>query len=81
MVGAEAEDSASFSEIKEAWRARAWTVSPRWRRMFLMLLAVALLTTGLFGSLFVVATAGIKLVLGGVYLYAVVRTAVAFSKA
>jgi hypothetical protein len=80
-VGAQAEDSASFAEVKAAWRARAWQVSPRWRRMFLIMLGVALFVCGLLGSIFVIATAGVKLVIAGMFLYAVVRTAVAFSQA
>ena len=80
-VGVSGEDSASFSEIKAAWRDGTWKVSPRWRRMFLVLLGVALFTTGIFGSIFVVAQAGMKLLLGGVYLYAVVRTAIGFARA
>ncbi len=80
-VGVSGEDSASFSEIKEAWRDGTWRTDPRWRRMFLVLLGVALLTTGIFGSIFVVAQAGMKLLLGGVYLYAVVRTAIGFARA
>ena len=80
-VGSEARDSASFSEVKAAFRARAWEFSPRWRQMFLMMVGSALLFCGLFGSIFVIATAGIKLVIGGAFLYAVIRTVVAFSRA
>jgi hypothetical protein len=80
-VGVADEDSASFSEIKAAWRDGTWKTSPRWRRMFLVLLGVAMFTTGIFGSIFVVAQAGMKLLLGGVYLYAVVRTAIGFARA
>lgn len=80
-MGSEGEDSASFSEVKQAWRERAWRNSSRWRRMFLWMLGAALLASGLVGTIFVIAPAGIKLVLGGAYLYAVVRTIVAFSRA
>jgi hypothetical protein len=80
-AGSEGEDSASFSEVKQAWRERAWRASPRWRRLFLWTVGAALLASGLIGTIFVIASAGIKLVLGGAYLYAVVRTIVAFSRA
>jgi hypothetical protein len=80
-VGVSVEDSASFSEIKAAWRDGTWKTSPRWRRMFLVLLGVAMLTTGIFGSIFVIAQAGMKLLIGGAYLYAVIRTAIGSARA
>jgi hypothetical protein len=81
VVGAQAEDSASFAEIKQAWALRAWEFSPRWRRMFLMALGTALLFCGLFGSLFVIAPAGVQLLLGGAFVYAVARTVAGFARA
>lgn len=80
-VGAQAEESVTLAEIKAAWRARAWEVSPRRRRIFLIQIGVALFVTGLFGSLFVIAFPGMKLLLGGVLVYAVVRTVSAFVRA
>ncbi len=80
-VGVSGEDSASFSEIKAAWRDGTWRTNPRWRRMFLVLFGVAMFSTGLFAAIFVVAQAGMKLLIGGAYLYAVVRTAVGFARA
>ena len=80
-VGVSGEDTASFSEIKQAWKDGTWKTSPRWRRMFLVLFGVAMFSTGLLGSIFVVAQAGMKLLLGGVCLYAVVRTAIGFARA
>jgi hypothetical protein len=77
-VGAQAEESVTLAEVKAAWRARAWQVSPRWRRLFLIQIGVALLVIGLFGSLFVLAFPGLKLLLGGALVYAVVRTVIAF---
>jgi hypothetical protein len=81
VVGSQAQDGASFSEIKQAWAARAWEFSPRWRRMFLMMLGTALLFCGLFGSFFVIAPAGVQLLIGGAFLYAVVRTVYGFARA
>jgi hypothetical protein len=81
VVGTQMKDSASFADIKQAWAARAWEFSPRWRRMFLMMLATALLFCGLFGSLFVIAPAGVKLLIGGAFVYAVARTAAGLARA
>jgi hypothetical protein len=81
VVGSQAEDGASFADIKQAWALRAWAFSPRWRRMFLMMLGTALLFFGLFGSFFVIAPAGVKLLLGGAFVYAVARTAAGFARA
>jgi hypothetical protein len=81
VVGTQVKDSGSFADIKQAWTAHAWEFSPRWRRMFLMMLATALLFCGLFGSLFVIAPAGVQLLLGGAFVYAVARTAAGFARA
>jgi hypothetical protein len=80
-VGAQAEDSASFAEVKAAWRARAWLVSPRWRRLFAGLIGSAFMATGMFGLFVVIGSPGIKLLCGGVLLYAWVRSIVAFARA
>lgn len=80
-VGAQGEDSATFSEVKEAWGLRAWRVSPRWRRIFAGLFGVAFLATGLFGTAFALAPAGLQLLLGGALLYAWVRAITAFVRA
>jgi hypothetical protein len=80
-VGAQGEDSASFAEIKAAWRARAWQVSPRWRRLFAGLLGTAFLATGLFGLFVVIGPPGIKLLCGSVLLYAWIRSISAFLRA
>lgn len=79
--GVQGEESASFAEVKAAWRARAWQVSSRWRRMFLMMFASALLAVGILGSIFVLAPAGIKLLLGIVSVYAAVQIAAGFARA
>ncbi len=80
-VGAEGHDSASFAEIKAAWKLKAWQVSPRWRRLFAGLLGTAFLATGLFGTACVLGPAGIQLLCGGALLYAWVRSVVAFARA
>lgn len=78
---AQAQESVTLAEVKAAWRVRAWQVSPRWRRLFLIQIGVAMFAIGLFGSLFVLSFPGLKLLLGGVIVYGVVRTVVAFIKA
>jgi len=80
-AGAQGEDSATFAEIKAAWRVRAWRVSPRWRRLFAGLIGAALLATGLFGLFVVIGSPGIKLLCGGTLLYAWVRSVSAFARA
>jgi hypothetical protein len=80
-VGAKAGDAASFAEIKQAWHARAWEVSPRWRRFFLVMLGALLLFVGLFGIAIVLAPAGGKLLCAAALLYAGARTAWSFSRA
>lgn len=74
-------DSATLAEVKAAFRARAWRASRRWRRLFVIMTGAALMTLGLFGTLIVVGTAGIKLLLGGALLYALVNVTAAFVRA
>jgi hypothetical protein len=76
-----AADGASFAEIKRAWRARAWSSSPRWRRFFAVLLGVACLVGGLGAVVVVLAPAGLKLLVGGALAYAGLRTARGFARA
>ena len=80
-VGAQAEDSAKLSEVKAAWRARAWRVSTRWRRLFAGLIGTAFMATGMFGLFVVIGSPGIKLLCGGVLLYAWIRSVSAFARA
>jgi hypothetical protein len=80
-VGAQAEEGATFSEIKDAWRTRAWEFSPRWRRMFLLMLGVALLVVGLFGSLFAIAPAGVQILIAAALVYSAVRAVIGFARA
>jgi hypothetical protein len=80
-VGAQAEDAASFSEIKAAWRSGAWRRSRRWRRMFVILTGGLLMTFGIFGIPFVVGPAGIKLVVGAAMVYVLVQLVRGFWRA
>ncbi|MBI4012565.1 MAG: hypothetical protein HY359_09675 [Candidatus Rokubacteria bacterium] len=80
-VGSQAEDRASFAEVKAAWRARASRWSARWRRMFLMGLGGLLMLVGGFGAMVVAAPPGIKLLFGGALGYALVRLVWGFRRA
>lgn len=80
-VGAEAEDVAAFSEIKAAFRARAWQVSGRWRRFFSMIIGALLLAIGLFGVAVVLGPPAVKLLFAGAMLYAVIRLLWGFARA
>jgi hypothetical protein len=74
-VGAEAHEEVSFREVKAAFRARAWKLSRRWRRFFVLAAGATLLFLGLFGVVFVLAPPGVKLLVAAVVVYAVARTA------
>jgi hypothetical protein len=80
-LGKQAADEASFSEVKAAWRARAWRYSPRWRVLFAMGLGGLLMLVGGFGAVVVLATPGIKLLFGGALVYALVQLARGFGRA
>lgn len=81
MTPREAEDQASFREVKAAWRDGAWRRSPRWRRLFLMGAGGLLMFVGIFGIFFVTGPVGVKLVVLAVWLYAAVQTVRGFRRA
>jgi len=66
-------DRVSFAEAKAAFRARAWRVSRRWRRFFVMAAGAALMTVGLFGLGIVFAPAGLKLLCAAALVYTAVQ--------
>lgn len=74
-VGLEGRDEFSVRDLKLAWRARAWRVDPVWRRRFAVTLGASMLAVGVFGVVFVLAPAGLKLVVAAAVLYALGRTA------
>jgi hypothetical protein len=80
-VGAEVEETATFSEIKAAFRARAWQVSPYWRRFFSLMIGALLLAIGLFGIAVVLGPPAVKLLFAGAMLYAAIRLLWAFARA
>lgn len=80
-AGARGEETFTLAEVKAAWRVRAWQVSPTWRRRFVLLVGVALLTLGLMGVAVALSPIGLKLVIAGFVLYAALRTLAAFRRA
>ena len=75
------EETFTLSEVKTAWRARAWRVSPTWRRRFTLLVGVTLLTLGLTGVALALSPTGLKLVVAAFVLYAAIRTVLAVRRA
>ena len=72
-AGVQAEDQASFSEVKDAWRLGAWRHDVRWRYFFMMLGGgLAALFAGL-GAVIVVAPPVVKGLLVAGLLYALMR--------
>ena len=81
VAGRHGEGKATFREVKRAFHTGAWRQSPRWRRMFLMLLGVALLTFGLFGLGVVVGPGSVKLLCSLALLWAFGMTVYGFVRA
>ena len=77
-AGRQADDEFSFHEMKEAWHTGAWLRNSEWRRRFITTAGGLLLVFGIFGIIFVVGPAWIKLFAGGAALYALGRTAWGF---
>ena len=75
------EETFTFSEVKTAWRARAWRVSPTWRRRFTLLVGAGLLTLGLMGVAVALSPTGLKLVVAAFVLSAAIRTVLALRRA
>jgi len=71
----------SMREIKTAWRTARWTTDSRWRFMFVMMTAGALMGTGLLATIFVFGDVFAKLLTALMFLYAFVRTVWAFGQA
>jgi hypothetical protein len=80
-VSARGEETFALAEVEAAWRARAWRVSPTWRRRFALLAGATLLTLGLMGIALALAPVGLKLVIAGFLVYAALRTLAALRRA
>jgi Flp pilus assembly protein TadB len=77
-VGSGFSDEASFSEVKGAWRQRAWRTSPRWQRMFLMMAGGSCLLLATFVLLILIGSPLIRLISIIAVLYATLRISWAF---
>jgi hypothetical protein len=73
VAGGSFDIQVSFREIKAAWRSEMWFADPWWRFVFYMLTAGIVMIVGIFGVVFVLAPAGIKFLVGGAVLYALVQ--------
>jgi hypothetical protein len=71
--GVTASDAVTLTEFKHAWRTRAWRVSPRWRIIFVMGFGATVMAAGIWGTLLVLAPAGVKFLVTLVFGYALVR--------
>ena len=75
------EETFTLSEVKAAWRARAWRVSSTWQRRFTLLVGVTLLTLGLTGVAVALSPTGLKIVVAAFVFYAAIRTVLALRRA
>ncbi|MGH6890831.1 MAG: hypothetical protein ACREEP_01095 [Dongiaceae bacterium] len=71
-------DEASFREVKEAWKRRAWREGPRWRSNFIIAGGALLMGIGLFGFVFVMGAPSIKMLVAVAIVYAAARVIWAF---
>lgn len=80
-VSTRGEETFTLAEVKAAWRARAWRVSPTWRRRFTVLAGATLLTLGLMGIALALSPVGLKLVIAGFLVYTAIRAFAALRRA
>jgi hypothetical protein len=80
-IGREARMTASFREIKVAFRAGDWLRDPAWRPICFGIIGALLALTGMFGYLFVIGPPTVKVIVAGALAYALVQTAWGFWKA
>lgn len=79
--GAGFSDEISIAQFKEGWRLQLWRDDARWRGLFLMAFGALGMLLGAFGLVVVLAAPGLKLLVGGALLYALVQVARALAKA
>lgn len=72
-VGSSGHDQFSLRELKQAWAARAWQVDAVWGRRFVIVIGALGMGLGIFSSIFVLAVAGLKLLVAAAVLYATVQ--------
>ncbi len=71
----------TFREINDAFRTGAWLREPHWWPIFIGLVAMPLIASGMFGHFFVVGPPLVKLICGGALVYATLRTVWGFWRA
>ncbi len=77
-VGSAFGDEASLSEVKGAWRQRAWRTSPRWQRLFLMMAGGSCLLFAMLALFMLIGSPLIRLISIIALLYATLRISWAF---
>lgn len=80
-IGREARMTASFHEIKIAFRTGDWLHDLAWRPICLGVIGALLALIGMFGYLFVIGPPTVKVIVSGALAYALVRMAWGFWKA
>lgn len=80
-IGAQADETVSFAEVKQAFRLRAWWFIPYWRRFFLMMAGTTFMLFGIFGVMIVLAPVGIKLICVFAVVYVVIQAARGLARA
>ena len=80
-IGREFRREATFRQIKDAWRTRAWWRDSSWWPIFIGLLATFLIACGMFGFFVVIGPPLVKVLCAGAVVYAAVRTGWGFWKA
>jgi len=80
-IGREVRMTASFREIKVAFRTGGWLLDSKWRPICFGVIGTLLALMGMFGYLFVIGPPTVKVIVGAALAYALVRTVWGFWKA
>jgi type VI protein secretion system component VasK len=80
-IGREARMTASFREIKVAFRTGGWLLDSKWRPICFGVIGALLALLGMFGYFFVIGPPTVKVIVGGALAYALARTAWGFWRA
>lgn len=80
-IGGEFNDEFTLGQLKQAWRRRLWRTDPQWRFRFLISCGAAVMALGIISVIVVLTTPGIKLLMGGAFLFACIRIVWAFIQA
>jgi len=80
-IGRKVRMTASFREIKVAFRTGDWLRDSAWRPICFGVVGALLAVIGMFGYFFVIGPPTVKVIVGGALAYALVRTAWGFWEA